>query len=174
MPPFPGDRPSQPPPARRWQTTRISSTATAETLGARLDWPELPADAIVSLTRSQALRWWQAILNRLITGLLIKPSLVKNLDLLYAELHADLKAGNGLTITVWRGRALASFRDGGGHGWTMRYMTKFLIGGAKMYFLTYRPRNSRIPAASEAIRLVEQYGKIMANGRILRGATRPD
>lgn len=159
---------------RQWKTERLGRTGGLLRLGQRADWPELPVDAIVSITHGVNLNVLATLLASVINQVFILPPLRHNPDLLYAELHGDLLGRDTLTLTLWHAKGLTTFRDKGAHGWAKDGLTGFLFGGqATLWFLTYKPHDRRLPSASEARQLAETYGRMMHMGRYVRAATRP-
>ncbi len=156
---------------RAWTLERTGKYGGIQRLGERVP---LPKGAVVSITHGVGLSLGQTILNSMYSGWFILPRLPQNENLLYAELHGDFKSGESLTITVWRGKAMAQFRDHGSHGWAVKLLTNLVFGGkATLWFLTYTPAEGQIPSAGEARRLAEQHGKMMKGGKYIRSATRP-
>lgn len=159
---------------RQWKTERLGQGGGIMRLGQRTDLPELPPDAVVSITHGVGLSVFQTLLNSLVNHLVILPPLARNPDLFYAELHGDLLSGESLTLTVWRGKGMTKFRDNSAHGWARQLLTGVVFGGqATLWFLTYQPRDRRLPSADEARPLSKRHGRMMHNGRYVRAATRP-
>jgi len=143
-------------------------------LGERTDFPQLPAGSVVSITHGIHMKLLQTLVSTLVNHLFILPALKKNGELLYAEGHGDLFSGESLLITVWRGKGMIEFRDKGAHGWAKDRLTPFVFGqNVTAWFLTYMPKDHRIPTAEKARQLSETFGKMMVNGSFVRSAARP-
>ena len=61
---------------------------------------DLPKDAIVSVTRGENFNIPRLMINGILNQFIMK-SLVKNENLIYAELTGQLQGGVGQTLTVW-------------------------------------------------------------------------
>jgi hypothetical protein len=159
---------------RRWKTEQTSHYGGVMMLGDRTNFPQLPADALVSITHGVHMKLLQTIVSTLVNHLFILPSLAHNDDLLYAEGHGDLFSGESLLITVWRGKGMVEFRDRSAHGWAKDWLTLFVFGqNVTAWFLTYAPKDHRIPTADDARYLSETFGKMMVKGSFVRSAVRP-
>jgi len=134
----------------------------------------LPEEAVISLTLGERLPLWRTLLNSLLNQLALR-QLVRSPDLLYVEVVGDLKEGFGYTMTVWkRGRAMAEFRDNGGHGWIKRFMSwVFYLGKSHAYFLTYPAQGREIPTLEEGRMVLRAHGRFLLGGRLVRPASRP-
>jgi hypothetical protein len=159
---------------RAWKREQTSRYGGLLRLGERSDFPVLPAGAVVSITHGIGMRPLQMLVSTLMNHIFILPALKHNEYLLFAEGHGDLFSGESLLITVWRGKGMIEFRDKGGHGWAKNHLTRFVFGqNVTAWFLTYTPKDHRIPSALEARHLSETFGKMMVNGSFVRSAVRP-
>lgn len=159
---------------RIWKREQTSRFGGVLTLGERNDFPQLPAGAVVSITHGIHMKLLQTLVSTLVNHLLILPALKQNDDLLYMEGHGDLFSGDSLLITVWHAKAMVRFRDQGAHGWAKDQLTRYVFGqNVTAWFLTYTPKDHRIPTAEEARQLSETFGKMMVNGSFVRSAVRP-
>ena len=159
---------------RTWKREQTSRYGGVMTLGDRVDVLQLPADTLVSITHGVNMKLLQTIVSTLVNHFFILPSLTHNEDLLYAEGHGDLFSGESLLITVWRGKGMVEFRDRSAHGWAKDRLTRFVFGlNVTAWFLTYAPKDHRIPGADEARYLSETFGKMMVKGSFVRSAVRP-
>ena len=159
---------------RTWKRERTSRYGGVMMLGERSDLPQLPAGTVVSITHGIHMKLSQTLVSTLVNHLFILPALKQNDDLLYMEGHGDLFSGDRLLITVWRTKAMIQFRDKGAHGWAKDQLTRFVFGqNVTAWFLTYTPKDHRIPTAQEARQLSETFGKMMVNGSFVRSAVRP-
>lgn len=159
---------------RSWKREQVSRYGGVMRLGDRADFPQLPADVLVSITHGVGMKLLQIIVSTLVNEIFIMPALVRNESLLYAEGHGDLISGESLLITVWRGKGLVEFRDRGSHGWAKDRLTRFVFGHDVIaWFLTYAPKDHRIPSAEAARYLSETFGKMMVKGSFVRSAVRP-
>lgn len=159
---------------RAWKREQVSRYGGMMRLGERADFPQLPANALVSITHGINMKLHQIIVSTLVNEIFIMPSLVRNENLLYAEGHGNLVSGESLLITVWRGKGMIQFRDHGSHGWAKERLTRFVFGQDVIaWFLTYAPKDHCIPSAEEARYLAEAFGKMMVKGSFVRSAVRP-
>ena len=159
---------------RKWKAEKVSRYGGRMTLGNRDDLLELPAGALVSITHGINMNILQTLVSTLVNHLFILPPLTRNENLLYGEGHGNLMTGESLLITVWRGKGMVEFRDRGAHGWAKNWLTRFVFGqNVTAWFLTYAPKDHRIPSAEEARHLSETYGKMLEKGNFVRSATRP-
>jgi hypothetical protein len=159
---------------RAWKREQVARYGGVMRLGDRSDFPKLPGDALVSITHGVNMKLFQIIVSTLVNEVFIMPSLVHNENLLYAEGHGNLISGESLLITVWRGKGMVQFRDQGSHGWAKDRLTRFVFGhDVTVWFLTYAPKDHRIPVVEEARYLAETFGKMMVNGFFVRSAVRP-
>ena len=159
---------------RSWKRAQTSRYGGLMRLGDRADFPQLPADALVSITHGVNMRPFQTIISTVVNHLFILPPLARNENLLFIEGHGDLSSGESLLITVWRGKGMVEFRDHGAHGWAKDRLTRFVFGqNVTAWFLTYAPKDHRIPTAAEARYLSETFGKMMVHGAFVRSAVRP-
>lgn len=159
---------------RKWKAQATSRYGGMMRLGERTDFPQLPPGTLVSITHGINMNTLQTIVSTLVNHLFILPSLTRNEDLLYGEGHGNLMTGESLLITVWRAKGMVEFRDRGAHGWAKDWLTRFVFGqNVTAWFLTYSPKDHRIPSPDEARHLSETYGKMLEQGNFVRSATRP-
>ena len=159
---------------RTWKREQISRYGGVLRLGDRADFSQLPAGALVSITHGIQMRPLQTLVSTLVNHVFILPPLRRNEELLYVEGHGDLFSGESLLITVWRSKGMVEFRDRGAHGWAKDRLTRFVFGqNVTAWFLTYMPKDHRIPSAEEARYLSETFGKMLVNGSFVRSAARP-
>jgi hypothetical protein len=159
---------------RKWKAQATSRYGGLMRLGKRADFPQLPHGTLVSITHGIGMNVLQTLVSTLVNHLFILPSLTRNENLLYGEGHGNLMTGESLLITAWRGKGMIEFRDRGAHGWAKDWLTRFVFGqNVTAWFLTYSPKDGRIPSAEEARHLSETYGKMLEKGYFVRSATRP-
>lgn len=159
---------------RKWKAQSTSPYGGMMRLGERADFPQLPPGTLVSITHGIKMNILQTIVSTLVNHLFILPSLTRNENLLYGEGHGNLMTGESLLITVWRGKGMVDFRDRRAHGWAKDHLTRFVFGrNVTAWFLTYTPKDHRIPSPEEARHLSETYGKMLEKGNFVRSATRP-
>jgi len=159
---------------RKWKAEKVSRYGGMMTLGERTAFPQLPPGTLVSITHGINMNILQTTVSTLVNHLFILPPLTRNEDLLYGEGHGNLMTGESLLITVWRGKGMVEFRDRGAHGWAKDSLTRFVFGqNVTAWFLTYAPKDHRIPSPGEARHLSETFGKMLEKGSFVRSATRP-
>jgi len=82
----------------------------------------LPPGAVISVTRGEMFNIPRLIINGILNQLIMK-KLLKNEDLLYAELSGQLQGGIGQTLTVWKdGKSMNRFRTQGAHNFARKFL----------------------------------------------------
>jgi hypothetical protein len=133
---------------------------------------QLPANAVVSVTRGEGFNLWRMIVNAVANQFVMR-QMIKLPGLLFAELTGDGRQGFGQTLTVWENRAMVPFRDGGAHHFAKRFLSWVFLGGkVQAYFLTWSA-DGRIPSVEEAAALSKTYGRYFDGGKLIRKQRRP-
>lgn len=132
----------------------------------------LPETAIISVTRGEKFNIFRTVINGMVNEF-IKKQLIKNDNLLYAELSGQLQGGIGQTVTVWKdGKSMNNFRTRGSHKFAERFFSwVFYSGKVQAYFLTWRINH--IPTDHEIEENIKKYGKHFIGGKLVRQAQKP-
>ena len=73
-------------------------------------------------------------------------------------------------MTVWDGKTMLKFRNGGNHGFAMKFFEWAVHRkNTKNYYLTYHA-NGKIPSISEAADIVKEYGKFYDGGKAFKNS----
>lgn len=131
---------------------------------------ELPKGAVVSVTRGENFNILRLIMNGILNQFIMK-SMVKNENLIYAELTGQLQGGVGQTLTVWKeSKKMNKFRTSGFHNFSRKcFSWVFYSGSVKSYFLTWQLKET-IPLSEEAAKVVKEYGRYFDGGKLMRKA----
>lgn len=133
---------------------------------------EVPPGTVVSLTLGDNFSIGRMIANGLVS-LFIQRQMVKSPGLLFAELEGDAQTGSNLTTSVWTGKSMTAFRDGGAHKIAKNFFSwVFYSGKTQVYFLTFAA-NGRIPTTAEGYALARKFGRHFDGGVEVRGARPP-
>ncbi|MGG4398013.1 hypothetical protein ABEX25_27335 [Paenibacillus thiaminolyticus] len=134
---------------------------------------QLPDTAIISVTRGERFNVFRIIINGIV-NMFVKKQLLRENDLLYAELSGRLQGGIGQTVTVWKDiNSMNNFRTKGAHKFAKRFFAwVFYSGKVKAYFLTWRI-SKHIPTDIEIEETIKKYGRFFDGGRLVRQAQQP-
>ncbi|WGU96432.1 hypothetical protein QJQ58_09435 [Paenibacillus dendritiformis] len=134
---------------------------------------QLPDTAIISVTRGERFNIFRIIINGIVNEI-VKKQLVKNNDLLYAELSGQIQGGIGQTVTVWKDiNSMNNFRTKGAHSFAKKFFAwVFYSGEVQAYFLTWRI-SKQIPTNTEIEETVKKHGRFFDGGRLVRQAQQP-
>jgi len=134
---------------------------------------ELPRDAVISVTRGESFNIPRLMINGVINEFIMK-AMIKNEDLLYAELTGQLQGGVGQTITVWKdGKRMNHFRTSGMHNIARKFFSwVFYSGKVQSYFLSW-PHEGVLPSTEEITELVKTYGRHFDGGKLIKKANPP-
>ncbi|GEM_PF-2156883 len=158
---------------KKWKLQGNTEDGDMMILGDRATITPLPDKTLISITYSKNANILQGVLSVLFQFLFIIPNMSKNDGLLYAELIVDMKTRDGLTISVWKDKALVPFRDKGSHGFAIRKLGWVLTGfNMTSHFLSIRPIDGQIPTPPQAKTLAEGHGKTYHKGKVIRSASR--
>jgi hypothetical protein len=131
----------------------------------------VPADAIISATRSEGFSVGRLILNSLLNQF-IQRQLLKMPGLWYAELTADMKERYAQTMLIWSGRELTAFNRSGAHAFARRFFGWVLLGGKVRHYSLHWPANGQIPTESAVREILYQHGKLYVGGELVRKPSR--
>lgn len=157
---------------RNWVLHRNPANKYAGTMTLGDPGVEIPANAIISATRSERFSIGRLILNNILNQF-IQRQLLQVPGLVYAELTADMKEGYAQTMLVWSGRDLTEFNKGGAHHFARRFFGWVLLGGTVHHYSLHWQANGRIPATSEVETLLKTHGKLYVGGTLVRKPSRP-
>lgn len=132
----------------------------------------LPETAMISVTRGEKFNVFRIIINGIVNEF-IKKQLIKNENLIYAELSGQLQGGIGQTVTVWKdGSSMNNFRTRGSHKFAKRFFSwVFYSGEVQAYFLTWKINH--IPTDDEIEENIKKYGRHYNGGKLVRQAQKP-
>jgi hypothetical protein len=135
---------------------------------------KLPDGAVVSVTRGENFNIPRLIINGILNQFIMK-ALVRNNNLIYAELSGQLQGGIGQTLTVWQSpKQMNQFRTRGFHDFSRRFFKWiFYSGEVQSYFLTWKVGDS-IPTSKEAAIIVKEFGRYYDGGKLTRNARPPN
>ncbi|OCA87481.1 hypothetical protein [Pseudobacillus wudalianchiensis] len=131
---------------------------------------EVPKGAVISVTRGENFNIPRLMINGILNQFIMK-ALVKNENLLYAELTGQMQGGVGQTMTVWKDPKLMNrFRTKGFHNFSRRFFSwVFYSGNVKSYFHTWKAVG-KIPSSAEAKEYVVENGRFYDGGKLVRRA----
>jgi len=133
----------------------------------------VPAGAVISVTRGERFNILRLLINGVINQFVMK-SLIKNEDLLYAELTGQLQGGIGQTLTIWtNGKRMNKFRTSGWHNFARKcFGWVFYSGSVQSYFLTWE-YNGSIPSSEDITSYVKTYGRHYDGGKLVKKSSPP-
>jgi len=131
---------------------------------------ELPPGAVISVTRGENFNIPRLIINGIVNQFVMK-ALVKNEDLLYAELTGQMQGGIGQTITVWKdGKRMNRFRTSGAHNFARKFFGwVFYSGKVQSYFFTW-PHQGALLSSEEITNILKTQGRHYDGGKLVRKA----
>jgi hypothetical protein len=134
---------------------------------------ELPPGAVISVTRGEQFNIPRLIINGILNQFIMK-RMIKNEDLLYAELTGQLQGGTGQTMTVWKdAKCMNRFRTRGFHQFARKFFSwVFYSGKVQSYFLTWEHQGP-LPSPEEITSFVKTYGRHFDGGKLVKKANPP-
>ncbi|GGG88605.1 hypothetical protein [Paenibacillus radicis (ex Gao et al. 2016)] len=130
----------------------------------------VPEGAVISVTRGEQFNIPRLLINGAINQFIMK-AMIRNEDLLFAELTGQLQGGTGQTLTIWKdSKRMNRFRTSGSHNFARKFFSwVFYSGSVQSYFLTWE-YTGPIPSSEHITSYVKTYGRHYDGGKLIKKA----